>query len=105
MNEKNKAKLAELRKAHGDIASVEVQGELYAFRTPSQDEFEAYQSRRQKGVDDPGVCYRDLAQKCCVTDQGALQELFKRKPAINVNFANRLAEMAGADIELTVGND
>lgn len=98
------AELETFRAAHGKIAHVVHDGTLHAFRSPSQDEYEDYQARRPKEAR-PGVCYRELSQQCCLTDLDKLKAFFKAKPAVALNIANTLCEMAGADIELTVGKD
>jgi len=99
--------LAALTKEHGKLVSQVVDGKLYAFKAPDLTQYEDYQERRmaKKPGDTPGVCYRDLAQRCCVTDQAELQALFKRYPAVSMNIANALADLAGAEIEFTVGKD
>jgi hypothetical protein len=98
------AELETLRSKHGKVAHVVYGDTLYAFRSPSLDEYEDYQARLTK-EQRRGVCYRELAQVCCLTDLDKLQALFKAKPAVAVNMAGTLCEMAGLDIELTVGKD
>jgi hypothetical protein len=105
--EDTKAQLTALRKQHGEVLSREIDGVLYAFRSPTLEEYEDYQTRRmdEKPGDTAGVCYRHLAQQCCITDLGNLQALFKRKPGVPQRIANGLCEMAGATLEFTVGKD
>jgi hypothetical protein len=96
------ARLEELRAEHGELAHVVIGDELYAFRTPQLHEFEDYQSRLRTEKN-TGVCFRELAQMCCVTDLAKCKELFKRKPGVAVRIADALGELAGTDIEIKVG--
>ena len=50
-----------------------------------------------------GACFRELSQVTCVHPSvGELQELFDRLPGIGARIADAVADLAGADIELTV---
>lgn len=94
-------KLEELQREHGRVASAEIQGQLYVFRAPTLEEWEEYQDGLGKRP--RGACFRELSQVTCVHPSvGELQELFDRLPGIGARIADAVADLAGADIELTV---
>lgn len=99
--DKNAEKLDELEKAHGRIAHVLVDGTLYVFRSPTLDEFEDYQENLAKKR--RGACHRELAQLLLVHPAlESLQAAFARYPLLATRISDAVADMAGADLELTV---
>lgn len=96
----NATKLADLTSKHGRLAHVEVEGKLFAFRTPTLDEWEDYQDALQKKR--RGVCFRELAQVTLVHPSiEDLQALFNTMPALPTSIADALADLAGLDVEVT----
>lgn len=97
----NDIKLEEIEREHGRVASAVIQGQLYAFRAPTLEEWEEYQDGLGKRP--RGACFRELSQITCVHPSlDELQQLFDRLPGIGARIADAVADLAGADIELTV---
>lgn len=97
-------KIAELQAKHGRVAHVVVDGKLYVFRAPTLDEWEDHQERITKVR--RGALLRELAQATCVhPDLDQLKALFAAYPGVSARIGDAVADLAGADIELTVKKD
>lgn len=99
----NALKLEEIQQKHNArVAHVEVNGKLYVFRAPSLEEWEDHQERLMKAPR-RGPVLRELAQITLAHPTlEELQELFAIYPGIMARIGDAVAELAGADIELTV---
>lgn len=101
-----KKQVEDLRVKHGGLlAHVVIDGKLYAFRAPELEEWEEYQEALSKKT--RGVAFRELAQVTCVCPENIdeLKQLFARRPASPARIADAVADLAGADFELTVKKD
>jgi hypothetical protein len=96
----------ELREKHGAIVAVVLGGELYAFRHLELDEYEDAQARLRKALasgKSSGPVNRETAQLTLVHPSlDKLQAAFARWPALAGKVSDALAELGGADIEITV---
>lgn len=100
----NNETLKELKEKHGEIVSAVIEGALYAFKTPTQEHFEDYQSKLQEKKT-KGAAFRELSMRSCVAGRESLDVLFAQYPAVPVRIADALAGLAGAEIEFTVKKD
>jgi len=97
---------AELEAKHGECARLDFEGKLYAWRALTQDEFEEYRRRASKEGADIPVLNRELAQTSLVHPSlEEAQKFFQRKPIIPAKVSDKLAQMAGAEIEFTTKKD
>lgn len=93
----------------GHLASFEVAGQLYAFRAPTQAEYDAAHARITKaGVGDVlGPIHRETAQKTLVHPAGdagleKLRALFSRQPLAATKMWKALEQLCGSDVECTM---
>jgi hypothetical protein len=95
------------KKAKKGQCQVTLDGVTFVFRKPTLEEYEDYQEKRNTNPRRPGPAYRELAQRCLLdqTQLDALQKAFEANAAVSLTIANTLAELAGIDIEITVGKD
>lgn len=101
----NDAAFEELVKEHGNCARLDLDGKLYAFRTPTLEEWEEYQDRINNPKRPKGASFRELIQTTCVTSLEDTQALLKRRPAVAQPIAAAVCELAGIDVEVTVKKD
>lgn len=102
-------KLAELRSKYGEIVTIESPFGDFAFRTPALDDWERHQERIKRSLmpnskESMSASNREIAQ-VSLAEPSQLQELkalFARKPAIAGAIADKLGELAGGDIEITI---
>jgi len=105
MKPEHKKALDALWEAHGKVAHAVIENTLYAFKAPSQDEWEEHQSRLEKEKL-RGPVWRSLALLCCVTHTTEeIAELFEKYPGLPVRIADAISDLVGADIEFTVKKD
>jgi len=104
-SEEHDEALKALRKEHGDIVYFTKGALLFAFRAPTQDEYENTHERIRKG-DPLGVVNRELCQLTQVS--GTLEQLtqvFEKAPRIPMVVGDELAELAEGGIEVSVKKD
>jgi hypothetical protein len=97
-------RLAILAKEHGEIVHATLpDGQLIAFRRPTQEEWEDLQHALRSGKRAPLV-YRELALRTAVepTDLEKLGAIFERRPALPALLSDQMSDLVGADIEFTV---
>jgi hypothetical protein len=102
----------ELRHKHGDIAIAKVAGKEFAFRTPTDTDYEEFQQGLIKVGNDKakaGPTFREFCLKCLVypevsgkPDLDSLEASFRAQPATPLKIGDKLSELAGADVEITV---
>lgn len=100
--EQNDAAFDALEKEHGRCARLDFEGKLYAWRTPSLEEWEDYQDKVNKPDRPMGASFRELMQVTCVTDLAAMQELVRKRPAVARPVITAICSLAGIDAEVTV---
>jgi|SRR5690606_30980867 len=94
------SKIEELESAHGDVIAFVDNGELFAFKAPSQDVFEEYQIQiADNDARKKPAAFRVLCRKSCVHGKDQLEDLFKRRPAYPVRIADQLSKLAGSELE------
>lgn len=101
--------IAVLQTKHGAIASFEAKGQLFAFRTPTLDEWESFEERMKKG-ERIGPAKRELCQLTLVHPEGddglaKLKGVFERAPRVATLIGDELMAMAEGDVEVTVKKD
>jgi hypothetical protein len=97
----NEEKLAALVAEHGPIGHHVIDGRLIAFRRPTLEEWEDYQEALAKKR--RGVAFRELALRTVlVPSQDDLPAIFERWPGIAARISDTLADLVGADQELTI---
>ena len=103
-------KVAELEKTYPRNANFVMDGKLFFFRPPELEEFEEAQAELSKGEKLRGVCFREIAQRTLVYPEGdsgvaELAALFAKRPVIPARIFDALADIGGAEVEITVKKD
>jgi hypothetical protein len=103
--------LSSLRSKYGTIAHFtdSKTAQLFAFRTPSLDEWESFEERMKKG-ERIGPAKRELCQLTLVhpdSDDGVarLKKVFERAPRVATLIGDELMLMAEGDVEVTIKKD
>jgi hypothetical protein len=102
----DEAKIAELQEKHGDLAIARPKGlGMVICKTPEQDVWERFQekvSTETKGSS-KATAHREFVLSSLVyPSRDDAIAIFRKKPALIIQLANNLADMAGADEEIEV---
>lgn len=108
----DKAIEAQLREKYGDIAVAKVAGKEFAFQTPTDTDYEEFQQSIIRLGNDKikgGPVFRELCLKSLVypeaggkPDVDSLEAAFRKQPASALKISDKLSELAGSDVEITV---
>jgi hypothetical protein len=95
-----------LRQEHGDLVVVTVAGVEFTFKTPTDTDYEEYQQAILNAGNDRKKIGPAFRQYClsALVDPGPdeLAGAFRKQPAAASRIADKLSELAGADVEITV---
>ncbi|MBA2724287.1 MAG: hypothetical protein H0U56_15645 [Methylibium sp.] len=95
---------AQLRSQHGDlvIARTPKHGDL-AFKCPTDTDHEEFQEAVTKAKTHKSAAVRQYVLSCLVfPKREEAAEVFSKLPALPPTLADKLSDLAGADIELNV---
>jgi len=108
----DKQKEAELRAQHGDLVVAKIAGKTFAFKTPTDTDYESFIQEHAKVGGDKvkiGPLFREYCLKSLVFPEtggkpelDALEAAFRAQPATAAKIADKLSDLAGADVEVTV---
>lgn len=102
----DKAREAKLREEHGDLVIAKIAGKEFAFKTPTQTDFETLVNAISQGKAKLGPLMREFCLKSVVHPEPggieALEAAFAAQPASALTVGNALQELAGADSEVVV---
>jgi hypothetical protein len=102
----DRAKEEELRKEHGDLVVATIVGKKFAFKTPTDTDYEDFQQSVIKLGNDKakaGPVFREFCLKALVFPSAdELEAAFRAKPASAPKICDSLADLAGASVEITV---
>lgn len=110
----NESRLAELRKKHGalvecvtpkDPRNPDVSNVQLAFRSPNQEEYEDWQEGMKK--DRMGPTFRSLCLRTRVLPESEelLIKVFEHWPGLAARIQDKVTDLGGADIQVTVKKD
>jgi hypothetical protein len=95
-----------LTKEHGELAFAVVAGVEFAFKCPTDTDYEEYQQAILNAGNDRkkiGPAFRQYCLSCVVAPSpDELAAAFRKQPAAPSRIADKLSELAGADVEVTV---
>lgn len=102
--------IATLKNKHGAIAVLVASAQLFAFRTPTLDEWEDFEHSIRPKDARVGPARRQLCLETLVYPEGddgvaRLRELFQRSPRAATMIGEELADLADAGIEVVVKKD
>jgi len=95
--------LARLRAENGDLVVVKAKGQTLVFRTPSDTAWEEFQDKVSSGKGGRGPALREVCLRSLLAptrDEAAA--VFVTQPALPAKIADKLADLAGAEAEITV---
>ena len=102
---------AELREKYGDLVIAKVAGKEFAFKTPTDTDYEEFQQGIAKAGTSDKVKLGPLLREYCLKSLVApappggtddLEAAFRVQAAAAAKIADKLSDLAGADVEITV---
>lgn len=97
---------AKLRQEHGELVVAKIAGVEFAFKTPTDTDYEEMQEGILKAGNDKkriGPVFRQYCMSALVhptTDE--LETALRKQPAAAARIADALSDLAGAEIEISV---